>query len=77
MNRLIKTMVKLAIFKSDFDYHLTRASLVFVAFFFGYQKWFQYVPNRMHSGGWPSKIISFCGGGQFPKADLAQVLLGW
>jgi hypothetical protein len=26
MNRLINTMAKLAIFKSDFDYHLMRAS---------------------------------------------------
>ena len=32
--------------------------------------------NRMHSGGWPGKIISSCGGVWFPKADLAQVLLG-
>ena len=31
--------------------------------------------NRMHSCGWPGKIISFCGGVRFPKADLAQVLL--
>jgi hypothetical protein len=30
----------------------------------------------MHSVGWPGKIISFCGGVRFPKADLAQVLLG-
>src|ERR1700675_967547 len=31
--------------------------------------------NRMHSGGWPGKNISFCGGVRFPKADLPQVLL--
>ena len=47
MNRLINTMAKLAIFKSDFDYHLMRASMVFIAFFFGYQKWFQYEANAL------------------------------
>jgi hypothetical protein len=25
---------------------------------------------------WPGKIISFCGGLRFPKAGLAEVLLG-
>jgi hypothetical protein len=33
------------------------------------------VTNRMHSGGWPGKIIGSCGGVRFPKADLAQVLV--
>jgi uncharacterized membrane protein YkgB len=47
MNRLINTMAKLAIFKSDFDYHLMRASMVFIAFFFGYQKWFQYEADAL------------------------------
>jgi uncharacterized membrane protein YkgB len=47
MNRLINTMAKLAIFKSDFDYHLTRASMGFIAFFFGYQKWFQYEADAL------------------------------
>ena len=40
-------MAKLAIFKSDFDYHLMRVSLVFIAFFFGYQKWFQYEADAL------------------------------
>jgi len=26
-------------------------------------------------GGWPGKIIGFCGGVRFPKVDLAQVLV--
>jgi hypothetical protein len=47
MDRLINTIVKLAIFKSDFDYHLMRASMVFIAFFFGYQKWFQYEADAL------------------------------
>jgi uncharacterized membrane protein YkgB len=47
MDRLINRLAKLAIFKSDFDYHLIRASLVFIAFFFGYQKWFQYEADAL------------------------------
>ena len=47
MDRLINGLAKLAIFKSDFDYHLVRASMVFIAFFFGYQKWFQYEADAL------------------------------
>ena len=47
MNRLINTLAKLAIFKSDFDYHLMRASMVVIVFFFGYQKWFQYEADAL------------------------------
>jgi uncharacterized membrane protein YkgB len=38
---------RLAIFNSDCDYRLTRASIVFIAFFFGYQKWFPYEANAL------------------------------
>jgi uncharacterized membrane protein YkgB len=47
MDRLINRLTRLIIFKSDFDYHLIRASLVFIAFFFGYQKWFQYEADAL------------------------------
>ena len=47
MDRLISRLPKLIIFKSDFDYYLMRASLVFMAFFFGYQKWFQYEADAL------------------------------
>ena len=47
MNRLINRLAKFTIFKSDFDYHLMRASMVFIAFFFGYQKWFQYEADAL------------------------------
>ena len=47
MDRLIDTLAKLAVFKGDFDYHLIRASMVFIAFFFGYQKWFQYEADAL------------------------------
>jgi uncharacterized membrane protein YkgB len=42
MNSLIKTPIKLGILKEDLDYHLIRAAMVIIFFFFGYQKWFEY-----------------------------------
>ena len=47
MDRFINALAKLDIFKSDFDYYLIRASMVFIAFFFGYQKWFQYEADAL------------------------------
>ena len=42
MNALIKALIKLGILKEDLDYHLIRAAMVIIFFFFGYQKWFAY-----------------------------------
>src|SRR5215475_8799542 len=42
MNQLTNLLVKIGILKNDLDYHLIRASLVVIFFFFGYQKWFEY-----------------------------------
>ena len=42
MNFLIKIMIKFGLLKEDLDYHLIRASMVIIFFFFGYQKWFEY-----------------------------------
>jgi uncharacterized membrane protein YkgB len=42
MNSLIKKLASSRAFKSDFDYHLVRGSMVFVFLMFGYQKWFEY-----------------------------------
>ena len=42
MNLLIKILAKLGLLKKDLDYHLIRASMVIIYFFFGYQKWFAY-----------------------------------
>jgi len=41
-NLLIKALIKLGLLKKDLDYHLVRASMVIIYFFFGYQKWFDY-----------------------------------
>ena len=42
MKALIKSVTSSWFFKSDFDYHLVRASMVIIFAFFGYQKWFEY-----------------------------------
>jgi uncharacterized membrane protein YkgB len=50
MSRIKETVVKpvinildrLGLFKEDLDYHVVRASMVIVYFFFAYQKWFEY-----------------------------------
>jgi uncharacterized membrane protein YkgB len=39
---LIEILASSRVFKSDFDYHLVRGSMVFVFLMFGYQKWFEY-----------------------------------
>src|SRR5260370_16712065 len=42
MNSLIKHLASFRLVKSDFDYHLARASMVLIFLLFGYQKWFEY-----------------------------------
>jgi len=42
MNLLINALTKLGLLKEDLDYHVVRASMVVIYFFFGYQKWFAY-----------------------------------
>jgi uncharacterized membrane protein YkgB len=42
MNSFINTLTKTRLLKGDLDYHLVRASMVIIYFFFGYQKWFDY-----------------------------------
>ncbi|WP_213804164.1 DUF417 family protein [Granulicella sp. dw_53] len=42
MSFLLKALAKMGLFKGELDYHLIRASMVIIYFFFGYQKWFNY-----------------------------------
>ncbi len=42
LNSLVDKLGRSQIFKSDFEYHLVRGSMVFVFLMFGYQKWFEY-----------------------------------
>ena len=47
ISSLAKVLDKLGILREDTDYHLIRASMVIIFFFFGYQKWFQYEASRL------------------------------
>ena len=47
MNFLVRGLIKLGIRNEDFGYHLIRASMVIIFFFFGYQKWFAYEVERL------------------------------
>lgn len=42
MKVLIHALARMGLYKEDLDYHLIRASMVIIYFFFGYQKWFDY-----------------------------------
>ena len=42
MNSFINALTETRLLKGDLDYHLVRASMVIIYFFFGYQKWFDY-----------------------------------
>lgn len=42
MNRLFARIAKMRIFQGNMDNHLVRASMVFIYFIFGYQKWFDF-----------------------------------
>ena len=50
IDRLAAVLIKLGILTKDLDYHLIRASMVIVFFFFGYQKWWAYEAERLLSG---------------------------
>src|ERR1700756_3669354 len=47
MNLLIRILTKLGLLKKDLDYHVVRASMVILYFFFGYQKWFPYEAHTL------------------------------
>ena len=47
MNLFIRLLIKAGLLKKDLDYHLIRASMVIVYFFFGYQKWFAYEAQEL------------------------------
>jgi uncharacterized membrane protein YkgB len=47
MDRLAGVLSRLGILTEDLDYHLIRASMVIIFFFFGYQKWWAYEAERL------------------------------
>jgi uncharacterized membrane protein YkgB len=47
VNALASVLNKLGILRDDADYHLIRAAMVIIFFFFGYQKWSAYEVDRL------------------------------
>jgi len=47
LNALASVLGKLGILRDDADYHLIRAAMVIIFFFFGYQKWWAYEVDRL------------------------------
>ena len=46
-NPLVRTLHRSGLLAADLDYHVVRASMVIMFFFFGYQKWFPYEFERL------------------------------
>jgi uncharacterized membrane protein YkgB len=44
---LATALAKLGLLRHDADYHVLRAAMVLIFFFFGYQKWFAYEVERL------------------------------
>jgi len=44
---LVRALHKSGLLADDLDYHIVRASMVIMFFFFGYQKWFPYEFERL------------------------------
>ena len=44
---LANVLTRLGLLREDADYHLLRAAMVIIFFFFGYQKWFAYEVDRL------------------------------
>src|SRR5580704_10081330 len=47
VDTLIRSISMVALFRSDLDYHLVRAAMVFTFFIFGYQKWFSFEAQQI------------------------------
>ena len=47
VDALAQVLGKLGLLREDADYHLVRAAMVIIFFFFGYQKWFPYEVERL------------------------------
>ena len=47
IDSLASVLARLGLLREDAEYHLLRASMVVIFFFFGYQKWFAYEVDRL------------------------------
>ena len=46
-NPLVRALHRSGLLAEDLDYHIVRASMVIMFFFFGYQKWWTYEADRL------------------------------
>jgi len=47
LNPFVGLLRRSGVLSSDLDYHIVRASMVIMFFFFGYQKWWAYEAERL------------------------------
>lgn len=47
LNPVVNILLKCGLLKQDLDYHVVRAAMVIIFFFFGYQKWWAYEAQRL------------------------------
>jgi hypothetical protein len=47
LNPLVGILRRSGLLEGDLDYHLVRAAMVIMFFFFGYQKWWPYEADRL------------------------------
>jgi uncharacterized membrane protein YkgB len=47
MNPIVGVLRRSGLLAADLDYHIVRASMVIMFFFFGYQKWWAYEADRL------------------------------
>jgi hypothetical protein len=51
MNYLVKVLARSRLLKGDLDLHLVRGPMVLIFLLFGYQKWFEYLPDSDYISG--------------------------
>ena len=61
ISSLAKVLDKLGILTEDVEYHLIRASMVIISFFFGYQRWFHYEASRLIPYISPTHLLALSG----------------
>jgi uncharacterized membrane protein YkgB len=79
---IIDVLDRFGLFKEDFDYHVVRASMVIMYFFFAYQKWFEYeaevlVPYISHGPFifWLYPVFGIRGASWFPGTAESTIFL--
>jgi uncharacterized membrane protein YkgB len=82
MERIIHSLHRLGLLDRDLDYHLVRASMVILFFFFAYQKWFDYeaqvlIPYISHGPliSWMYPVFGIRGASWFLGAAESSIFI--